>query len=76
MDNILKQYEKLYMDKVQSNTKHKRREETYINKHSDIQISDTQGHTINIVPNNRELTENSEQTVIDIWTNKMVTSTL
>ena len=36
-----------------------------MNKHSDIQISDTQGHTINIVPNNRELTMNIEQTVSD-----------
>ena len=48
----------------------KRREETYrnrkhTNKHSNIQISDTQGHTVNIVPNNRELTENSEKTVSD-----------
>ena len=60
MDRILKQYETLSMDKNK-----KRREETYMNKHSDIQISDTQGHTINIVPNNRELTENSEQTVSD-----------
>ena len=32
---------------------------THTVKHSDIQISDTQGHTINIVPNN------SEQTVSD-----------
>ena len=38
---------------------------THTIKHSVIQIRDTQGHTINIVPNYRELTENSEQTVSD-----------
>ena len=42
------------MDKVQSNASNKKREETYMNKHREIQISDTQGHTINIDPNNRK----------------------
>ena len=36
------------------------REETHMNKHSDIQNSDTQGHTINIVPSNREITVNKQ----------------
>ena len=40
-------------------------EETYMNKFSDSQSNNTQGCTINIVPNNSELTENSEQTVSD-----------
>ena len=62
VDRILKQYETLSTDQVQNNTSNKRREEIYTNKHSDIQTSDTQGHTINIVPNNTEVTENSEQT--------------
>ena len=64
-DSVDRQFETLSMDKVQSNNSNKRREETHTNKKSDIQISDTQGHTINIVPNSRELTENSEQTVSD-----------
>ena len=54
------------MDKVQSNTNNKRREETYTNKHGDIQISDTQGHFINIVPNNiayrKQLTNRNQST--------------
>ena len=41
-----------------------------MNKHGDIQSSDTQGHTINIVPNNRKLTENSEQTVSECHMDK------
>ena len=36
-----------------------------MNKQSYIQISDTQGHTINTVLNNKEHTESSEQTVSD-----------
>ena len=40
-------------------------EETDTNKHNNIQISDTQEHTINIVPSNRELTERSKQIVSD-----------
>ena len=51
------------MDKVQGNSNNKRREETDKNKHINIQISYTQEQTINIVPNNRELTESSEQTI-------------
>ena len=70
VDRILKQYETPSMDKVQSNNSNKWREETHtnrthMNKHSDIQICDTQGHTVNTVSNNRELTENSDQTVRD-----------
>ena len=81
-DSVDRQYETLSMDKVQSNNCNKRREETHTNKNSDIQIGDTQGHTINIVPNSRKLTEDSEQTVSDqcdqsvTVTNKMITSTL
>ena len=51
VDRILKQYETLSTDKVQSNTNNKRRGNTH--KHSDIEISDIQGHTINIVPNSK-----------------------
>ena len=81
MDRILKQYETLLIDKVHNNTNNKSRKETYVNKHSDMQSSHTQGHTINIVPNNRELTENIEQTVCVIVSDrhmnkKMITSTL
>ena len=52
------------MDEMQSNNSNKRREETDTNrthmvKHSEIQISDTQGHTINIV------SYNSVQTISD-----------
>ena len=36
-----------------------------MNKHNSIQVSDTQEHTNNIVSNNRDLTERSEQTVSD-----------
>ena len=50
---------------MQSSTNNKTREETYMRKHSDIQISDTQGHTIYIVPNDRGLTENRKQTGSD-----------
>ena len=57
VERMLKQYETLSMDKVQSNNKSKRRGETHMKrthivKHSDIQIRDTQGHAMNIVPNN------------------------
>ena len=34
-----------------------------MNKHNNFQVYDTQEHTINFVPNNRELTERSKQTV-------------
>ena len=63
VNRILKMYETLFTDKVQSNITMKTGGK--IHKHSDIQISNTQGHTINIVPSNIELTENSEQTVSD-----------
>ena len=36
-----------------------------MNKHNNIQVHDTQEHTINIVLNNGELTESSEQTISD-----------
>ena len=77
IDRILKHDETLSMDKVQGHFNNKRREETDTNKNNNIQVCDTQEHTINIVPNNRKLTESSKQTVSDnIWTNMMITSTL
>ena len=42
MDRILKQYETLSMDRVQSSTSNKRREKTCMNKLIDIHISNTQ----------------------------------
>ena len=36
LDKIFKQYETLSPDKVQSSTSNNRREEAYMNKHSDI----------------------------------------
>ena len=50
---------------MQGNSSNKKREEIDIKKHNFIQISDTQEHTINVVPSNRELTESSGQTGSD-----------
>ena len=49
-----------------------------MNKHNNnLQVSATQEHTINVVPNNRELTESSEHTVSDQYMdNKIITSAL
>ena len=65
IDKVLEHHEKLSTDKVQGNSSNKSKEETEMNKHNNIQVSDTEEHTINIVSNKRELTESSKQTVSD-----------
>ena len=49
---------------MQNNSSNTRREEeeTDMNKHSNIKISDTQEHTINAMPDNKEMAESSKRT--------------
>ena len=65
LDKILKQYEMPFPYNVPNNAKNGRREETYVNNHSDTQTSITQGHTISNVPNNEEHTGIIKQTPIN-----------
>ena len=51
LDKILKKYETLCPYNVPNNAKNRRRMETYINNHSDMQTRKTQGHTMINVPN-------------------------
>ena len=60
---------------MQGNSNNKRREETDANKHDNIQVSDRQEHTINVLPNKEELTKRSEHTVSDQQIDKNVNIT-
>ena len=62
---ILKQYETLSTYSVPNNAKNRRREETYMNNHSDMQTRNTQGYTTSNVPNNWEHTGIIEQAPIN-----------
>ena len=64
VDKIFKQYETLAPYTVPNYAKN-RREETYMNNHSDMQTSNTQGHNISNVQNNWDHTGIIEQTLIN-----------
>ena len=56
LDKILKQYKTLSPYNVPNNAKNRRKEETYMNNHSDTQTCNTQGCNISNVPFNWEHT--------------------
>ena len=65
LDKILKQYESLSQYNVPKNAKNRRREETYMNNHSDTQTSNTQGHTISNILSDWEHAGIIEKTAIN-----------